>query len=202
LIRAASAIWPERAVASSTVTFFCINLASTSPKSGHATVMMDVVGGGTGASRHGDGLDGVDTYMANVGLLPVEVAETEYSVSILRTELIPGSQGLGLHNGGLGIRREYEVRGSPQVATIYGEQTGPDFFPRGCLDGGGAAATTITVLAPDGTVVPTPPKVTLTLEPGAIVRVETSGGGGYGKVEKRKEGDRRRDLEDGLTPGP
>lgn len=202
LIRAASAIWPERAVASSTVTFFCINLASTSPKSGRATVMMDVVGGGTGASRHGDGLDGVDTYMANVGLLPVEVAETEYSVSILRTELIPGSQGLGLHNGGLGIRREYEVLGSPQVATIYGEQTGPDFYPRGCLDGGGAAATTITVLAPDGTVVPTPPKVTLTLEPGAIVRVETSGGGGYGKVEKRKEDDRRRDLEDGLTPGP
>jgi N-methylhydantoinase B len=67
--------------------------------------------------------------MANVGLLPVEVAETEYSVSILRTELIPGSQGLGLHNGGLGIRRDYEVMGTPQVATIYGEQTKPDFYP-------------------------------------------------------------------------
>jgi N-methylhydantoinase B len=161
---------------------------------------MDVVGGGTGASRCGDGLDGVDTYMANVGLLPVEVAETEYAVSILRTELIPGSQGVGLHNGGLGIRREYEVRQRPQIATIYAEQTASDSYPRGCEGGSGGAPTKITVLGADGTVMPTPSKVTLTLEPGAIVRVETSGGGGYGSVDLRPSGDRNRDLEDGLIP--
>ena len=35
---------------------------------------MEVVGGGTGAHDHGQGIDGVDTYMSNVALLPVEVA--------------------------------------------------------------------------------------------------------------------------------
>jgi N-methylhydantoinase B len=199
LVRAASQIWPERAVASSTVTFFCVNLQTVSPRSGITTVMMDVVGGGTGASRGGDGLDGVDTYMANVGLLPVEVAETEYSMSILRTELVPGSQGLGQRNGGLGIRREYEVLGTRQVATIYGEQTKPDFYPRGCLGGGGGAPTKITVVAPDGTIISTPSKVTLTLDPGSVFRVETSGGGGFGSIEQRSHEDRQRDLDDGLV---
>jgi N-methylhydantoinase B len=198
LVRAASQIWPARAVASSTVTFFCVNLQTVSPRSGNMTVMMDVVGGGTGASSGGDGLDGVDTYMANVGLLPVEVAETEYSMSILRTELIPGSQGLGLRNGGLGIRREYEILGTRQIATIYGEQTNPDFHPRGCLGGGGGAPTKITVVAPDGTIISTPSKVTLTLEAGSVFRVETSGGGGFGSIEGRSDEDHQRDLDDGL----
>src|SRR5712664_2631149 len=76
LIRAASQIWPDRAVASSTVAFFGMNLESVSPRTGGPSVMAEVAGGGTGAHRGGDGLDGVDTYMANVGLMPVEVAES------------------------------------------------------------------------------------------------------------------------------
>ena len=111
LIRAASLIWPDRAVASSTVAFFGMNLASVSPRTGTPSVMAEVAGGGTGAHGAGDGLDGVDTYMANVGLMPVEVAESSYSVRIRRTELIAGSQGDGEYRGGLGLRRDYEVLG-------------------------------------------------------------------------------------------
>ena len=111
LIRAASLIWPDRAVASSTVAFFGMNLASISPRTGTPSVMAEVAGGGTGAHGAGDGLDGVDTYMANVGLMPVEVAESSYSVRIRRTELIGGSQGDGEYRGGLGLRRDYEVLG-------------------------------------------------------------------------------------------
>src|SRR5207245_1679355 len=82
LIRAAALIWPDRAVASSTVAFFGMNLESASPRTGVPSVMAEVAGGGTGAHSGGDGLDGVDTYMANVGLMPVEVAESSYSVRI------------------------------------------------------------------------------------------------------------------------
>src|SRR5205807_190773 len=109
LIRAAAEIWPEKAVGSSSVGFFGMNVGSQSPVDGRASVMSDVVGGGTGAHRAGDGLDGVDTYMSNVGLMPVEVAEAGYRVRILRTELIPGSQGAGEFFGGLGLRREYQI---------------------------------------------------------------------------------------------
>lgn len=201
LVRAASAIWPERAVGSGTVTFFDINLDSVSPRTGRSSVMMDVVGGGTGGHRMDDGLDGVDTYMSNVGLLPVEVAEGEYAVRILRTELLRGSQGVGERNGGLGLRREYLILDRPQTSTIYGEQTDPRFRPAGALGGTDGSPTKITVFAPDGSVMPLPSKMTLTLQPGTIVRVDTSGGGGYGNPENRDRAAIEADVADGRLPG-
>jgi len=202
LIRAASVIWPERAAASGTVTFFDVNLESVSPKTGRSSVMMDVVGGGTGAHSSGDGLDGVDTYMSNVALLPVEVAETEYAVRILRTELVEGSQGRGAHNGGMGIRREYEILSFPQVATVYGEQTDPRFAPEGIRGGGDGSATRISIYHPDGEALDVPSKVTLRLLPGSVIRVETSGGGGFGDPLQRSAEAAQADVLDGRIPSP
>jgi N-methylhydantoinase B len=185
LIRAMSTLWPGKAVGSSTVAFFGMNLDSVSPRTGARSVMAEVMGGGTGAHAAGDGLDGVDTYMANVGLMPVEVAETKYAVRILRTELIPGSQGAGQYQGGLGLRREYQLLGEPAVVTMYSEQTDPRFAPTGAAGGAGAAPSRITVLGPGGQPVPVPPKVTARLDAGTIIRIETSGGGGYGPPGRR-----------------
>lgn len=201
LVRAASQLWPERAVASSTVAFFGMNLESVSPRTGKRSVMAEVVGGGTGAHVAGDGLDGVDTYMANVGLMPVEVAESDYSVRIRRTELIPGSQGLGTYHGGLGLRREYEILDRPAVVTMYSEQTDPRFAPCGASGGGSALPSHLSVIGPDGVEIPVPSKVTMRLEPGSVVRIETSGGGGYGPAERRDPRAHEADLGDHrLTP--
>lgn len=198
LMRAASSMWPEFAVASSSVAFFDVNLDSWSPKTGRASVMMDVVGGGTGACRSGDGLDGVDTYMSNVALLPTEVAETEYSVRIRRSELVAGSQGRGQYNGGMGLRREYEILDFTQVATVYGEQVDPRYPARGALGGGNGAPTTIEIFDPDGHRLEVPRKVTLALAPGSIIRVETSGGGGFGGSDLRDPELSAADLADGM----
>lgn len=189
LVRAFSELWPERAVASSTVTFVGINLSSRSPRTGHPSVLSDVIGGGTGAHADGPGLDGVDTYMSNVGLMPVEVAETNYSVRVLRTETIDGSEGVGLHRGGRGIRREYMVLGRPEVVTFYAEQTDPRFRPVGVRGGGDAPPSRITVLDADGRTIDVPQKATIEIEPGWVVRVETSGGGGYGAPPDRTDGE-------------
>jgi len=135
--------------------------------------------------------------MANVALLPTEVAETKYAVLILRTELIPGSQGLGEHDGGLGIRREYEVLGFPQVTTVYGEQTGPRFAPRGALGGADGSPTRIASFDPAGRRLELPTKLTRALEPGSILRVETSGGGGFGDPANRDGSLRAADEADG-----
>jgi N-methylhydantoinase B len=197
LIRAASQIWPDRAVASSTVAFFGMNLESVSPRTGLPSVMSEVVGGGTGAHARGDGLDGVDTYMANVGLMPVEVAESSYSVRILRTELIPGSQGDGQYRGGLGLRRDYQVLGRESMVTLYSEQTDPRFAPRGVLGGTDGAPSCITVFDPDGRLAPIGSKASLVVQPGSIIRIETSGGGGYGDPARRDPGLRAADEEDG-----
>lgn len=185
LIRAMYEIWPDRAVASSTVSFFSFNVGSTNPATGLPAVMADVVGGGTGATAAGDGLDGVDTYMSNVGVMPTEVVETNYNIRIRKTEFRPGSQGLGTFNGGLGLVREYEILEHPQHATFYAEQTDARFAPVGAADGTDALATTITVIGPDGTVQDTPRKTSRILPAGSIVRVETAGGGGYGDPAAR-----------------
>ncbi|HEX9065526.1 MAG TPA: hydantoinase B/oxoprolinase family protein [Streptosporangiaceae bacterium] len=196
LIRAASQIWPDRAVASSTVAFFGMNLESWSPRTGVPTVMAEVAGGGTGAHRGGDGLDGVDTYMANVGLMPVEVAETSYSVRIVRTELIGGSQGDGQYRGGLGLRRDYEVLDREATVTLYSEQTDPRFAPRGAAGGTDGQPSRITVFGPDGVPVPTGSKASLVVPPGSVIRIETSGGGGYGDPARRDQDLRTADEED------
>lgn len=188
LVRAFSGLWPERAVASSTVTFVGMNLSSASPRTGHRSVLSDVIGGGTGAHATGPGLDGVDTYMANVGLMPVEVAEGNYSVRILRTELIDGSEGVGEHDGGRGLRREYLVLDRSEVVTFYAEQTDPRFPPSGILGGADGAPSRITVLDGDGRVLDVGQKATIEVAPGSIIRVETSGGGGYGRSKRQGPG--------------
>jgi N-methylhydantoinase B len=197
LIRAASQIWPDRAVASSTVAFFGMNLESTSPRTGVPSVMAEVVGGGTGAHRGGDGLDGVDTYMANVGLMPVEVAESSYQVRIVRTELIAGSQGDGEYRGGLGLRRDYQVLGRESVVTLYSEQTDPRFAPCGAAGGTEGQPSRITVFDPAGRPLPVGSKASLALKPGSVIRIETSGGGGYGDPARRDPALRAADKEDG-----
>ncbi|HYF11902.1 MAG TPA: hydantoinase B/oxoprolinase family protein [Actinomycetota bacterium] len=181
LVRAFSRLWPDRTVASSTVTFVGMNLSSRSPSSGRRSVLSDVIGGGTGAHPDGPGLDGVDTYMSNVGLMPVEVAETNYSVRILRTELVDGSEGRGRHDGGRGLRREYLVLDRAEVVTYYAEQTDERFRPTGAAGGSDAAPSRITVIGPDGEPLDLPQKATVEVAQGTIVRIETSGGGGYGR---------------------
>jgi N-methylhydantoinase B len=135
--------------------------------------------------------------MANVGLMPVEVAESSYSVRILRTELIPGSQGDGQYRGGLGLRRDYQVLGRDSTVTVYSEQTDPRFVPRGVLGGTNGQPSKITIFDPDGRTVPVGSKATLRVQPGSVIRIETSGGGGYGDPARRDPALRAADEEDG-----
>ncbi|HUY96962.1 MAG TPA: hydantoinase B/oxoprolinase family protein [Verrucomicrobiae bacterium] len=196
LIRAMSVIWPARAVASSSVAFFALNIGSRTPDGSRAAVLADVVGGGTGGHPRGDGLDGVDTYLSNVGLMPVEVVETSYCVRVTRTELIDGSQGRGRHRGGMGLRRDYQILDRPQTVTYYVEQTRQAFAPRGAAGGGPGRPSRVVRIDPEGRMVAIPSKATVTLPAGAVLRVETSGGGGYGRGARSRTATVPGDRED------
>lgn len=200
LIQALTNLWPELAVGSSTVSFFCVNIGSTSPITGRDSVMAEVVGGGTGAVPGNDGLDCVDTYMSNVGVMPAEVVETNYQIRVVRSELRPGSQGIGQFNGGLGYIREYEILDHAQRVTYYAEQTHPDFVPRGAAGGTDGAPTVVTVTGPAGERLELPTKASLTLQPGSVIRVETAGGGGYGDPACRSHVLVAADMADGRFP--
>jgi N-methylhydantoinase B len=199
MVRAAARLWPELAIAGHFVGFFSIMAVGPSPRTGRPVVIQDVVGGGTGAhgprrapdghqAPGGDGLDGVDTHLSNVGLLPAEVCETEYPWRLLRSELIAGSEGPGRWRGGRGLRRVYEVLAAPQAVVLYCEQTNPRFRPWGGDGGGDGTPTRLVVRDPAGRRIRMPSKGTITLQSGSTVTIETGGGGGYGPPDAAGSG--------------
>ena len=187
MLRAGARLWPERvAVAGHFVGFFSLMAVGPSPRDGRPVVLQDVVGGGTGAHAGGPGLDAVDTHLSNVGLLPAEVCETEYPWRLVRSELLVGSGGRGRWAGGLGVRRTYEVLGTPQPVVLYCEQTDPRWRPWGAAGGGDGAVTRLTIRDATGRPIRVPSKGTTTLGPGSTVTIETGGGGGYGAPDGRR----------------
>ena len=87
----------------------------------------------------------------------------------------------------------------PQTATIYAEQTNPAFRPLGACGGSDGREARVSVFAPDGRRMRLPSKVTLTLQPGTVIRVETSGGGGFGDPRERDPEMSRADALDART---
>src|SRR5260370_124245 len=91
-----------------------------------------------------------------------------------------GSGGVGVGPGGEGGIREFEVL-APMEASILAE--GRRHAPRGAAGArdGGRGSTCLND-------VPLAPKVSVSLAPGDVLRVETPGGGGWGKPERGDNG--------------
>ena len=68
----------------------------------------------------------------------------------------------------------------PQLATLYCEQVIDEHRPRGARGGADAHPTRVTIFGADGEILSTQSKISTVLQPNSVIRVETSGGGGYG----------------------
>lgn len=195
VIRAFSGLYRDTAVAGSFVGFSSMTGEGRHPRTGAVTVPQDVLGGGIGGNAHGDGLDAVDTYLGNVGMLPAEVCEMQYPVRVVKTELIPDSAGAGRHRGGLGFERIYEFTGDCDLVA-YSEQTDPRFSPWGTQGGLPGSAASMTVVRTDGTQIAVR-KTRLMVAAGDRLVVRTSGGGGFGDPRTRDRELVARDLREG-----
>jgi len=140
----------------------------------------ETIGGGMGAHRGGSGQSGVHTHMTNSLNTPVEALENYLPLRIRRYGLRPGSGGRGRWNGGDGLVREYEFPVPAQV-TIMSERR--VFRPYG-LFGGGAGRPGRNILLSGGRIIPLRSKANLMVKPGDVLRIETPGGGGYGRRSK------------------
>jgi len=140
----------------------------------------ETIGGGQGASRGASGPSGVHVGMSNTRNTPIEVLEMEYPLRLKSYGLRPGSGGVGKWRGGDGVVREFEAL-APMEASILAERR--RHAPRGAA-GGPDGARGCTLL--NGT--PLTSKVSVSLEPGDVLRVETPGGGGWGKPERGDNG--------------
>ncbi|HZB05604.1 MAG TPA: hydantoinase B/oxoprolinase family protein [Thermoleophilaceae bacterium] len=133
----------------------------------------ETLGGGQGACPGADGPSGVHVAMSNTLNTPIEALELEFPLRAVEYSLRRGSGGRGRHRGGDGVVRELEALDQMRYSLIT-ERRG--HAPPGA-DGGEDGAPGRNLL--NGQELPA--KATGTLSPGDRLRLETPGGGGYGK---------------------
>ena len=136
-------------------------------------------GGGIGAGGAGgaDGMSGVHTHMTNSLNTPIEALEHAYPVRVRRYGIRRGSGGAGVHRGGDGIVREIEFLTETQVGLLSDRRK---FAPYG-LRGGKPGAKGKSTLTIRGKSRRLPSKCSFYAPAGSVLRVETPGGGGWGR---------------------
>jgi N-methylhydantoinase B len=132
----------------------------------------ETLGGGQGASAGGDGPSGVHVGMSNTRNTPVEVFELEHPMRLRTYALREGSGGRGRHRGGDGVIREYQALAETEVSVISERRK---HAPAGAA-GGDPGRPGVNLV--DGESVGG--RTAVRLRPGAVLRVETPGGGGWG----------------------
>jgi N-methylhydantoinase B len=133
----------------------------------------ETIGGGQGACPDADGPSGVHVAMSNTLSTPVEALELQYPLRVERYALRRGSGGVGRHTGGEGVLRELRVLEDCRLSIISERRR---TAPQGQA---GGAPGALGRNALDGE--PLPSKVTRDLTAGAVITIETPGGGGYGR---------------------
>jgi len=159
-------------------------------------VYLETLGGGSGARFEGDGMDAIHVHMTNTSNLPVEALENEYPLRVVEYALIADSGGAGRTRGGLAIAKQIAALGDGIVFSARSDShvTGVAAGVAGGHDGrrarlvqqGGGAATELSSKTAN-----------IALVDGDSVRLETSGGGGYGAPAERARHALERDLCDG-----
>jgi len=171
---------PDKIPAASQGTMNNIAFGGRDPRRGRAFAYYETIGGGMGAGGSGPGLSGVHTHMTNSLNTPLEALENYLPLKIRRYGLRKGSGGRGAERGGEGIIREYEFL-VPADLTIMSERRKRS--PYG-LRGGGPGAPGRNTLIAHGRQTVLDSKVNVRIRPGDVLRVETPGGGGYGRPRR------------------
>jgi len=150
---------------------------------GRSWVYYETIGGGMGASSIHAGLDSVQCHMTNTKNSSIEVLEMHYPLRIHQYLIRHGSGGAGFHRGGNGIIREWEALDDCHLSLLSERRRSR---PWG-LQGGSPGARGRNLLFQNGQWSELAAKCTARLGSGDRLRIETPGGGGFGKPEKSRE---------------
>lgn len=190
---------PDRVVANAYGTINALSIAGKR-SNGQPWVMFSFYGGGHGGSPESDGLNHGNAPISTATIPPMEILEAAYPVMFRKWALRSDSSGAGKHRGGMGAVYEIEVlEENGAEAFLFGERG--RFAPKGIADGQDGAMNRFSFEQDHGWE--TPPLASkmrgIKLRQGQGVRLETPGGGGYGKAEERVAEDVARDVARGLV---
>ena len=205
LFQAFEHIAPERVNGCAYGTINALSIAGHR-KNGSRWVMFSFFGGGHGGHPEGDGLNHGNAPISTATIPPLEILEAAYPVAFTQWALRPDSGGAGKHRGGLGAIYEIELLEKSATAFLFGERG--KFPPPGVVDGGAGAVNKFYYDSDDDDAVnnkKSPPLVSkitgIKLRKGQRVRLETPGGGGYGKSADRPQYLIDNDIAQGYVSG-
>ncbi len=138
----------------------------------------ETVAGGMGARPGKPGVSGVHTHMTNSLNTPAEALEYAYPLRVRQYSLRPDSGGAGRFRGGDGIVREIEVLTDCEVTLLADRRSRGPWGLEGGSDG---TAGETFIIRQDGTNEKMPAKFSTRLRRGERIRIETPGGGGWGR---------------------
>jgi len=181
LLKALAQAIPDRIPAAASGTMNNLTIGGIDPRSGEPFAYYETIAGGMGARPTKDGVSGIHTHMTNSLNTPAEALEYAYPIRLRQYSLRSQSGGAGLHTGGDGIVREIEVLTDAQVTLLADRRSRG---PYGLAGGADAAPGRTLIIRLDGSEEEIPGKTSVRLRAGDRVRIESPGGGGWGKPNR------------------
>ena len=178
VFKALSQAIPDQIPAASQGTMNNLTIGGIDPRTGREFSYYETVAGGMGARPALDGMNATHTHMTNSLNTPAEALEYAYPLRVREYRIRKDSGGKGSHKGGDGAIREIETLAPARVALLSDRRK---LAPYG-LDGGDEGERgRAFIIRRDGGREELTSKGNWQLEAGDRVRIETPGGGGYGK---------------------
>ena len=137
----------------------------------------ETIGGGMGAGPRNVGQSGIHVHMSNTLNTPIEALEHAYPLQVTEYALRKNSGGIGKNKGGDGIIREIKFLEQAEL-TLVGDRK--VYEPYG-LKGGKNGKVAKNFLIRKNKKKRLATKVQLDIQAGDIIRIETPGGGAWGK---------------------
>ena len=169
---------PERIPAASQGTMNNLTIGGIDPRTGAEFSYYETVAGGMGARPSLDGMSATHTHMTNSLNTPAEALEYAYPLRVRRYRINKGSGGKGKHKGGDGSIREIEVLAAARMSLLSDRRKRAPYGLHGGEDGKRGRAF---IIHTDGSEEELTSKGSWQMEAGDSVRIETPGGGGFGK---------------------
>lgn len=185
LVEAFAQAIPDRVIAGCTgsASAFVIGGQDSGEERGHKPyLLIQIVDGGRGACRGGDGINAIRCGIINAKNQPVEVIESRTPIFVEAQELVPDSGGPGRWRGGCSIKASYRLTSGSAILTTLSDRvtTGPY-----ALLGGKEGKRCALNLRHGEQDIVLFSKYTGVMEQGDVFYFQAAGGGGCGEPSQR-----------------
>lgn len=180
MLGAMAQITPGRIMACNSEADVLLNIGGRD-QNGNPWILMEAIWGGWGGRPLADGIDYNTPTWLNGGNIPCESQEEIFPVLYTQYGYIPDREGAGKYRGSVALIREYKLEDDKAILQLRTER---QLFPPYGLYGGQPGAPQETIINPDlenrhiG-------KTTMDMKKDDVLRLITSGAGGWGDPLER-----------------